>query len=511
MKHVKAWLLLALVISRGSTLGYSLDEGNLSSAEIDITSASTNPLVPTILCGGSGSRLWPASREQSPKFFMSLPGNENFLQTAFLRGAGLNNVSDILTVSGADYMFRVESDCEKIHDKAHTIKKHYIHEPCARNTAAAIATACLYAKQNISPDALLLVLAADHIIENQEAFSNAVHAATELAKNDKIVTFGITPSRPETGYGYIEADGINVLNFVEKPDYETAESYIKSGKFIWNSGMFCFKVTKMLDEMGRYCPDILRNSTIAFENARKSPFHVYPERADFDAIRSDSIDYAVMQKTKDANVIPCDIGWNDIGCWKSLGSLGKADESGNKIVGDAILENCTDCFVQVEKDFIVGVVGLTNIAVIVTPDAMLVVDKNSAQDVKKIYAKLKNNNHDAYKIHKAVHRPWGTYEILNERDGFKVKRIEVKSGAKLSLQSHEHRSEHWVVVQGTAKVLNGDKELELTVNGSTFIPAKSLHRLENIGDELLILIETQIGSYLGEDDIKRYDDAYGRV
>jgi mannose-1-phosphate guanylyltransferase len=360
----------------------------------------------------------------------------------------------------------------------------------------------------------LLVLTADHLIANWSAFANAVADARGLAAQGKIVTFGIQPTSPETGYGYIEADGNNVLRFVEKPDLETARVYLASGNFLWNSGMFCFSAGAMLREMEEHAPEILAASRACLEQSRKaegegfSQIELSPEH--FQSVPDDSIDYAVMEKTRNAAVVGCDIGWSDIGCWKSLGDLVNPDENSNRIQGDVVVQDTKNCTIKSE-DRMIGAVGLENLIIVDTPDALLVANKNRAQDVKKIFSHLKQQGHEAHKLHRTVHRPWGTYTVLEEGPGFKIKRIEVKPGASLSLQMHHHRSEHWVVVSGTARVTNADQVMDLNINESTFIPAENKHRLENARTEPLIMIEVQTGGYLGEDDIVRFQDTYGRV
>ncbi|MDP3372014.1 MAG: mannose-1-phosphate guanylyltransferase/mannose-6-phosphate isomerase [Candidatus Paracaedibacteraceae bacterium] len=471
-------------------------------------------LIPTVLCGGAGSRLWPVSREHNPKPFIRLDDGQSLIQKAFLRGALLNQVSDILTVTNREFFFRVEDDYAELDEKADHIQKHFILEPFGRNTAPAIAAASLYAVEKISADAILLVLAADHLVLDQAAFEKAVLAATKLAEQDRIVTFGITPKTPETGYGYIEFKNEDVLRFVEKPDYVTAKSYVDSGNFLWNSGIFCFKASKMLEEMGQYCPEILNETKKAIESAGFSEgfnlkkVDIHPQ--DFETVPSDSIDYSIMEKTKSASVIACDIGWSDIGCWRSLGDLIQTDELNNRISGEALLKDTKNCTI-LAKDRVIGAVGLDSLIIVDTADALLVVDKKATQDVKSIFNILKTQNNDVHKLHRTANRPWGTYTVLEEAKGFKIKRIEVKPGGRLSLQMHAHRSEHWVVVSGVAKIINGDQEIILNVNESTYIPATHKHRLENIGTDMLILIEVQTGTYLGEDDIIRFDDVYGRA
>ena len=472
-------------------------------------------LIPTILCGGAGSRLWPVSREQYPKPFIKLDDGESLLQKAFLRGSALINVRNVLTVTNRELIFKVEDEYKEVnHRVSDSLVNNYILEPFGRNTAPAIAAACLEVSKNHGDDAILLVLAADHLISDQQAFSGAVQRACELAKSGKLVTFGITPTSPETGYGYIESNDEEVVRFVEKPSIDIAQKYVASGRYQWNSGMFCFTAGTMLNEMAEHCPEILDATKHCIKQSRNlsgdafSQLELAPEG--FMAIRNDSIDYAVMEKTKNAAVVACDIGWSDIGCWRALGDLTAPDEDNNRIYGEVITENTKNCTIKSEGR-VIGTVGLDNLVIIDTHDALLVADKNQAQDVKKIYTKLKLQEHGAHKLHRTAHRPWGTYTVLEEGDHFKIKRLEVNPGGCLSLQMHHHRSEHWVVVSGTAKVLNDDKELVLGVNESTFIPAQHRHRLENIGSELLILIEVQTGDYLGEDDIVRLQDVYGRV
>ncbi|MDH5479764.1 MAG: mannose-1-phosphate guanylyltransferase/mannose-6-phosphate isomerase [Nitrosomonas sp.] len=472
-------------------------------------------LIPTILCGGAGSRLWPVSREQHPKPFIRLADGNSLLQKAFLRGALLPNVSDIMTVTNREFFFKIEDEYSEINQQLENpVDTSFILEPFGRNTAPAIAAACLQVAETHGGEAILLVLAADHLISDQQAFINAVTKACELAKDGKLVTFGIQPTAPETGYGYIESNGHEVIRFVEKPSLDKAQDYLNSGNFLWNSGIFCFSVETMLKEMAEHCPKILKTTKYCMQQARKSSGNSFmqiefiPEN--FAKIPDDSIDYAVMEKTSNAAVVACDIGWNDIGCWRALGDLTAPDSNNNRIVGDVLIQNSRNCTIKSENR-VVGAVGIDNLVIIDTPDALLVANKKCAQEVKQVYAQLKMNDHEAHKLHRTVHRPWGAYTILEEEKYFKIKRIEVKPGASISLQLHHYRSEHWVVINGTAKVLNDIEELILSANESTFIPAKHKHRLENIGTDLLVIIEVQTGSYLGEDDIVRFQDIYGRA
>lgn len=472
-------------------------------------------LVPVILCGGAGSRLWPVSREQHPKPFIRLSDGESFLQKAFLRGAALPNVSDVMTVTNRELFFKTEDEYREVNSLLEApITASFILEPFGRNTAPAIASAAILAAEIHGEDATLLVLTADHLIEDQASFADAVAKACELAKSGKIVTFGIQPTAPETGYGYIESKGHDVIRFIEKPSLEKAEQYLESANYLWNSGMFCFTVKSILKEMEQHCPEVLSATRYCIEQARIASgdgftqVEINPE--DFEVVPDDSIDYAIMEKTNNAAVVPCNIGWSDIGCWKALGDLTVADENNNRIKGDVLIQDSSSCTIEGENRMI-GVVGVDNLVIIDTPDALLVADKEQAQNVKQIYAQLKTLGHDTHKHHRKVHRPWGAYTVLEEGPHFKIKRIEVKPGASLSLQMHHHRSEHWIVVQGKASVLNDDKEMILNVNESTFIPAEHKHRLENVGSEQLVMIEVQTGSYLGEDDIVRFADVYGRV
>ncbi len=469
-------------------------------------------LITTILCGGAGSRLWPVSRELHPKPFIRLEDGQSLLQKAFLRGAALTGMTDIMTVTNRELYFKTEDEYREVNTGS--IPTSFILEPFGRNTGAAIAAAALQVSQKYGDDAIMLVLAADHLITDQAAFQQAVHKATELATAGKLVTFGIEPTCPETGYGYIEASGYQVLRFVEKPNLEKAQEYLASGRFLWNSGMFCFTAGVMLQQMEKYCPQILAATRICIEKSRSAEgqnfTHMELDFATFGAIPDNSIDYVVMEKSDRVAVVPCDIGWSDIGSWTALGDLSVPDGNGNRIHGETLMHSTTNCTIQ-SNDRLVGTVGVENLIIIDTPDAVLVANKANAQDVKHLYAELKANGHEAHKSHRTVQRPWGTYTVLEEGEGFKIKRIEVNPGARLSLQMHHHRSEHWIVVSGMAKVVNGDQELFVNTNESTYIPAGHRHRLENSGLLKLIVIEVQSGAYLAEDDIVRFEDSYGRT
>lgn len=468
-------------------------------------------LVPVILCGGAGSRLWPVSREAHPKPFIRLADGQSLLQKAFLRGANLDSVTEVLTVTNREFFFQTKDEFGEVNTRA--LNTNYLLEPFGKNTAAAVAAAAIFLMER-DPHSIMLVLPADHLVANQAAFAEAVSQAVLLAQQDKLVTFGIKPDAPETGYGYIEAQGNNVLRFVEKPDAQTALNYVESGNYLWNSGMFCFKAEAVLREMGKHCPSIVAAVKACLNVSKIATAEGYKQcelDADlFSAVPEDSIDYAIMEKSDSVAVVPCNIGWSDIGSWNALGDLSVADSAGNRIEGEALTYNATNCTIRSDGRMI-GVVGVQDLIIVDTPDALLVAHKKSAQDVKQIYAQLKASGHDAYRLHRTVHRPWGTYTVLEEGDRYKIKRIEVSPGARLSLQMHHHRSEHWIVVSGMAKVVNGDEQFFVSANQSTYIPAGHKHRLENPGVVNLVMIEVQSGEYLGEDDIVRFDDNYGRA
>ncbi len=468
-------------------------------------------LIPVILCGGAGSRLWPVSRELHPKPFIRLADGQSLLQKAFLRGATLHGVEEVLTVTNRELFFKTEEEYREVNDAK--IFTSYILEPFGRNTAAAIAAAALHAASAHGNETLMLVLPADHLITDQGAFQRAVEQACELAQRDLLVTFGIQPNAPETGYGYIEAENNTVRRFIEKPSLEKAQEYLDSGKFLWNSGMFCFSAGTLLQEMKQYCPDIIGATQSCIAKSRTAEgegfFQLELDADGFALVPENSIDYAVMEKSPRVAVVACDIGWSDIGSWSALSDLAGSDSNGNCIRGEALLHDTRNCYIQSDGRM-VGAVGVEDLIIIDTPDALLVADRSRTQDVKHLYSRLKSMGHETYKLHRTVHRPWGTYTVLEEGPRFKIKRIVVKPGASLSLQMHHHRSEHWIVVSGTAKVVNGDKEFLIATDESTYIPAGHPHRLSNPGILDLAIIEVQSGEYLGEDDIVRFDDKYGR-
>lgn len=469
-------------------------------------------LIPTILCGGAGSRLWPVSRELHPKPFIRVADGQSLLQKAFLRGAMLTGATAILTVTNRELFFKTREEFLEVNREG--LPTAYLLEPFGRGTAAAVASAALHVARVHGPHAAMLVLPADHLIADEPAFAAAVAQALQLARDGRLVTFGIRPTAPETGYGYIEAEGTNVLRFVEKPSAEVARGYVASGRFLWNAGMFCLEAGAILEEMRTHCGEVVaaveRCMAVSPSTQADGVARLELEPRSFAEVPDTSIDYAVMERSRRVSVVACDMGWSDIGSWTAIGGLVPADEHGNRVEGEAVLHDVAGSYVRSDGR-VVGVVGLNDLVIVDTADALLVAHKDRAQDVKNIYAQLKASGHDAHRLHRTVHRPWGTYTVIEEGRGFKIKRIEVKPGASLSLQMHRHRSEHWVVVSGSAKVVNGEREMTIDVNESTFIPAGQRHRLQNAGDEPLVIIEVQAGAYVGEDDIVRFEDQYGRA
>ncbi|HWP19191.1 MAG TPA: mannose-1-phosphate guanylyltransferase/mannose-6-phosphate isomerase [Burkholderiaceae bacterium] len=474
-------------------------------------------LIPVILSGGAGTRLWPVSREGHPKPFMKLADGESLLLKTYRRALDVSSHQELITVTNRDYFFMSKDELLKLRPKEDR-GATYLLEPQGRNTAPAIALAALYVEEKYGPEAQLLVLPADHLIRDTGAFCQAVQTACALARDNRLVTFGIRPTGPETGFGYIECgeqqgEGRAVVRFVEKPSLEVARDYVASGNYLWNSGMFCFKASAILRELEALAPEVwqaargcwesLRRDGASIPSAIEIPADLFCNAPDI------SIDYAVMERSRNVSVVPSSFDWNDIGSWKAISGLVDPDDDNNRAVGDAVLVNARDTFVHSE-DRLVAAVGVQGLMIVDTPDALLVASADAAQDVKQVVTHLKARNHDAYKLHRTVARPWGTYTVLGEGPQFKIKRIEVRPGASLSLQMHHHRSEHWIVVSGMAKVVNGDREIYLRTNESTYIPAGHKHRLENPGKLDLVLIEVQSGEYLGEDDIVRFQDVYGR-
>jgi len=465
-------------------------------------------IQPIILAGGIGSRLWPLSRELYPKQVISLTGDLSLLQTTVQRVAALEDALTPILVVGEEHRFLVKSQMEALGLFADF---RILLEPYGKNTAPAICAAAAYVSNQQRGDDVLLVLPADHLIVKTKEFAQAVREAVILAQQGRIVTFGIVPDHPETGYGYIaKGEGTDVASFVEKPDLAIAERYLASGNYLWNSGMFAFTVDTLLAEMQAYAPEIVACMTEAVAAGQvDGQFFRFGGEA-MAACPSNSIDYALMEKTARAAVVTADIGWSDIGSWRALWEVSDKDGQGNAVRGDVLLEDVHNSLIRSEHT-LVAAIGLRDTMVVETADAVLVAPMDRSQDVKKIVDKLKQGKRGEYHIHRTVYRPWGSYTTLEMQERFQIKRITVNPGARLSLQMHHHRHEHWVVVTGTAKVHNGEQVILLKEDEATYIPSCTMHRLENPGVIPLELIEVQIGSYLGEDDIVRFDDEYGRV
>ena len=475
-------------------------------------------LVPCIIAGGAGTRLWPVSREAMPKPFMCLPDGQSLLQKTFSRAIGLPDVGQLLTVTNRDVFFRTLDDYRPLN--ACGVELDFILEPFGRNTAPAIAAAALQVAQRYGGDAQLLVLPADHLITDIAAFGQAVDSARQLADRGWLVTFGILPTRAETGFGYLEkgpalsSGGFEVAQFVEKPDTRTAQDYLDGGLHLWNSGMFCMRVDSVLREFKTHAPEVLAAVIHCLEHSQvfqgQQQRHLELDSPSFALVPDISIDYALMEHSQKVAVVPCQLGWSDIGSWQAVRELSPADANGNQCNGEHVLHDVHNCYIDSPKR-LVGGVGLHDLIIVDTPDALLVADAKRSQDVKYIAQALKLQGHDAYRLHRTVTRPWGTYTVLEEGPGFKIKRIVVKPLAALSLQTHQHRSEHWIVVSGRAQVTNGDLDFVLDTNESTFIKPGSPHRLSNCGAVDLVMIEVQSGEYVGEDDIVRLSDIYGRA
>jgi len=476
-------------------------------------------LIPVILSGGTGSRLWPVSREAHPKPFMRLPDGETLLQKTFLRAMRFSRSPEVMTITNREYYLKSKADYKAV--LTEPITTSFLLEPFGRNTAPAITLAALKALANYGPEAILLVLPADHLIENTDAFDKQCAKAITLAKDNRMVTFGIMPTAPETGFGYIEfgdlypahTDCHQVRRFVEKPDAALANTLFQSSQYLWNAGMFCFKAGVLINELNHHAPQILQAARQCWEKSRAHPTDPYAFEFDpvsFAEQPDISIDYALMEKSQEIAVIACQFGWQDIGSWEAYKKLHPADSNGNTVLGDAILIDSQNNFIHSESRMVASI-GVQNLAIIDTPDALLITHRDRTQDVKQVVQTLKEKAHQSYLMHRTVIRPWGSYTVLEEGHGFKIKRIVVKPEASLSLQMHHHRSEHWVVVEGTAQVLNGKQTILLNTNESTFVPVGTPHRLSNPGKTDLVIIEVQTGQYLGEDDIVRFEDTYGRV
>jgi len=466
-------------------------------------------LLPVIMAGGSGTRLWPLSREAYPKQFLSLEGESSMLQQTVNRLQGLTS-SYPLIVTNESHRFLVAEQLRQIN----ALKGNILLEPVGRNTAPAIALAALQAMSN-GEDPLLLVLAADHIIRDVDAFQAAIKLAIPQAESGALVTFGIVPTSPETGYGYIHLGEAvtkgawHVDAFVEKPDLATAQKYYESGDYVWNSGLFLFRASKYLEELSLHRPAIVSACLNAFEKQIPDMDFIRIDDVAFSACPADSIDYAVMEQTSQAVVVPMNVGWSDVGAFASLWNVLPHDAAGNATRGDVMLEDCSNCLVFAESS-LVAAVGLQDVVVVQTKDAVLVTPKTNGQEIKRIVSRLHAEGRSEGQLNREVYRPWGKYDSIDNGDRYQVKRITVKPGAKLSVQMHHHRAEHWIVVSGTALVFVDKKEQLLTENQSIYIPIGSVHSLENPGKLQLELIEVQVGGYLEEDDIIRYEDRYGR-
>ena len=481
---------------------------------------NASPVIPVILSGGAGTRLWPLSRETAPKPFMPLPDGETLLAKTAHRAASLAGVTGLVTVTNRDYYFRTKDvyaglGADEPRDAV------YLLEPFGRNTAPAVALAALLVQSRHGSDAVMLVLAADHLIRNQAAFGAAVTIAAGLARSGRLVTFGITPAHPETGYGYIECGNaiadhaFAATRFVEKPPLERARLYLAAGNYVWNSGMFAFTAGTILATFARYAPEVVEALKPVWDQlaAKSGESALEIDAATFAATPNISIDYAVMERAAaDGNVavVRGDFDWSDVGSWQSISELTAADAHGNRGSGERVAIDTRDTFIHSE-DRIVATIGVDSLVIVDTRDAVLVAHKDHLQRVKDVVGELKARGHDSYKLHKTISRPWGTYTVLEEGPGFKMKRIEVKPGGQLSLQLHHRRSEHWVVVRGTAHVTIGERAYDVPQGESTFVPVGTRHRLENRGTETLAIIEVACGDYIEEDDIVRFDDKYGRV
>ena len=468
-------------------------------------------IIPVILSGGSGTRLWPLSRKQYPKQYLPLVGDNTMLQETILRLSGLDNLADPIIICNADHCFLVAEQCRQIDIKNPII----LLEPVGRNTAPAIAAAALQSLKQ-TDDAVLLVLSADHVIQDVEAFHQAINIASNQAQAGKLATFGIVPTEANTGYGYIKSSKNNndgaykVEEFIEKPDLATAQSYLEQGNYLWNSGMFMFKATTLIDELTTHSPEIVTSVNDAVNKAEQDLDFIRLDKQAFELSPSDSIDYALMEKSDNVTVVPLDAQWNDIGSWSALYDIGTKDSNGNVIQGDVFTEDTTNTYIH-SNGHMIATIGVQDLIIVDTPNATLISTKDKSQEVKNIVEQLQHKNREEQSCHRKVYRPWGWYDSIEMGKHFQVKRLHVKPGAKLSLQMHYKRAEHWVVVSGIATAINGKETLTLAEGESTYIPIGVVHALENHTDEILEIIEVQVGSYFGEDDIIRSKDIYGRL
>jgi mannose-1-phosphate guanylyltransferase/mannose-6-phosphate isomerase len=467
-------------------------------------------IIPVILSGGSGSRLWPLSRQQYPKQYLPLVGKNTLIQETILRLDGLDNLLDPIIICNVDHRFLVAEQCQQINTTNPTI----LLEPVSRNTAPAIAAAALQSLK-ICEDAILLVLSADHSIQDVRAFHQAIDIAIRQVQSGKLVTFGIVPKDANTGYGYIKSfndknDGAyKVEHFVEKPDLQTAEKYIEQGNYLWNSGMFMFQASTLIDELTSYSPDIVKSVNNSIVKSIQDLDFIRLDEQAFKSSPSESIDYALMEKSKNIVVVSLDAQWNDVGSWSALYDIGKKDDKGNVVQGDVITKDAVNTYINATNHLVVAI-GVQDLVIVDTPNATLISTQDKSQEVKKIVEYLQSQGREEQFCHRKVYRPWGWYDSIESGVHFQVKKLHINPGAKLSLQYHNQRAEHWVVVKGVANVVNGDKVISLIKGESTYIPVGTRHSLENTMQEYLEIIEIQSGSYLGEDDIVRLEDSYGR-
>ena len=467
-------------------------------------------VIPVILSGGSGTRLWPLSRKDRPKQYLSLMGNHTMLQETILRLEGLDYLASPIIICNKDHRFIVAEQCKEINITNPTI----MLEPVGRNTAPAIAAAAVQSIRK-SDKSILLILSADHVIKNVENFHKAIKRAVKQAENGKLVTFGVVPKNANTGYGYIKLsaeiarDVFNVEEFVEKPDLQTAQLYLEQGNFLWNSGMFVFQAKTVIDELAIYSSDMVKSVKESVDKATKDLDFIRLEAQSFASSPSDSIDYALMEKSSKVVVVSLDANWDDIGSWAALHDSGVKDNSGNVIHGDVFTEDTSDTYIY-SRQHLLATIGIKNLVIVVTPNATLIATKDKAHEVNKILDQLKKQNRNEQYSHRKVYRPWGWYDSIEAGENFQVKRLHINPKSKLSLQQHQFRAEHWVVVIGTAAIINGKDELTLNKGESTYIPVGVKHSLENKTNNVLEIIEVQSGVYLGEDDITRFEDIYGR-
>lgn len=459
-------------------------------------------MINVILCGGSGTRLWPLSRKLLPKQFAEFMGDNSLFQETLLR---TNEVCDsVLIVSNVEHYFMAKDQLEEL-PGIEFKKKKFVLEPIGRNTAPAIALACL----DLEAEAVVLVTPSDHLIQNKQQFHSALKEAKKLAEQNYLVTFGIVPDSPETGYGYIKASGNDVEEFIEKPPLTDAEKYLAQGGYYWNSGMFCFKASVYLEELKKHAPEIYSKSVEAYQRAKGENDHLRVDTGDMENIPSESIDYAVMEKSDRVRIVYADMGWSDVGSFDSLYEALPKDEQGNTPKNHLIIENSKNNLILSDNKM-VALIDVDGLNIIDTPDALLIASRGSSQKIKKVVEMVKEVDQERAESHVTTHRPWGSYTILEKSEGYKIKRIVVRPKKRLSLQKHVKRSEHWVVVNGTALVTVGDREFTVLENESTYIPKGEIHRLTNPGEEDLVVIEAQVGDYLGEDDIIRIEDDYRR-